>query len=112
MIFKFLYDFILVAELFGDFYAACEGIPLHGNGNVVPKRYLSVAGVGEIEHVHVGEGFALTAVAVFYNGKEIPAPLQCSYHIVVILNSIYLSKTNLTSISFFLPFLKNIDSCS
>ena len=74
MIFKFLYDFILVAELFGDFYAACEGIPLHGNGKVVPKRYLFVVGIGEIEHVHVGEGFALIAVVVFYYPIEILAP--------------------------------------
>ena len=74
MIFKFLYDFILVAELFGDFYAACEGIPLHGNGKVVPKRYLFMVGIGEIEHVHVGEGFALTTVVVFYYAIKILAP--------------------------------------
>ena len=42
-----------------------------------------MVGIGEIEHIHVGKGFALTTVVVFYYAIKILVPEECSYHIAL-----------------------------
>ena len=80
MVRDFFDDFVLIANLFGNFNADVDGVSPHLIGEVVPEGEGASAVISEVEYIHVGQWFACRSIGLLYHFVPPESP-QGSQHL-------------------------------